>query len=214
MNRFDILVLAAGLSAISFVVGFNLRPNMIPPPPPRPYVEETRIDDREDRIHALIIERNPKATLREFQGFAQTLLAESEKAGIDFKVVLAVIEKESQFNPRAVGSVGEIGLMQIRPELAVEIARAMGWTYVAPVKSKKPGERYESLGSLADPSYNVRMGIIHLRDHIKRFGLTAVAFRAYNRGEKFAKEHREKDRYAEIVALNVVTYLPRFKEGQ
>lgn len=33
-------------------------------------------------------------------------------------VVLSVIEVESQFHPDAVGSQGEIGLMQIRPEYA------------------------------------------------------------------------------------------------
>ncbi len=40
----------------------------------------------------------------------------SKKYDVDYNLVMSVIEVESRFNPNKVGSIGEIGLMQLRPE--------------------------------------------------------------------------------------------------
>lgn len=209
MRRWLVLLGSSVCAALSLVAGIMLATPASKPAVVEPVILPTRIDEREARILALVVERNPSATLKDFQDFPRTLLRESDAAGIDYRVVLAVIEKESEWNPRAVSYVGAIGLMQLMPDTAAGIAKSMGWAFVPPVKSKDKNAKkmYESLGSLGDPSYNVRMGIVHLRDHIKRFGMNAIAFRAYNRGEKWAKQHRPADRYAEDIGLNVVRYL-------
>jgi hypothetical protein len=38
--------------------------------------------------------------------------------GIDPKLAAAVIKTESNFNPKAIGNIGEVGLFQIRPEFS------------------------------------------------------------------------------------------------
>lgn len=52
------------------------------------------------------------------------ITAYSIQYGLDPKVVTALIKTESQFNRTAIGSVGEVGLMQLRPELFVRELKA------------------------------------------------------------------------------------------
>ncbi|MCE5270176.1 lytic transglycosylase domain-containing protein [bacterium] len=89
----------------------------------------------------------------------------SESENMDPNLIFNVIQVESQFNTRAVGSVGEIGLMQVRPETALTI---------------DPGATVEKL---FDPAYNIRIGIKHLKDQLHFFrGDLRLALLAYNRG--------------------------------
>ena len=46
--------------------------------------------------------------------------------GVDPQLVLAVIRRESDFRPRAVGKAGEIGLMQVTESAALEWAKSTG----------------------------------------------------------------------------------------
>jgi len=155
--------------------------------------------DLEQKIIALIVERNPQATIRDFAEFPQVLLDVAESVKLDFRVLLAIADKESGFHPDTVGGSGEIGLMQILPATAELVAKRLGLEYTAPVAAK-PGP-YASLGSLADPAFNVRVGAEYLRWQIDRYGLNATALRAYNRNPDKATEDRPLDRYAEDVSL-------------
>lgn len=89
----------------------------------------------------------------------------SDNENMDPGLIFNVINVESQFNARAVGKVGEIGLMQVRPETALTI---------------DPGATVEKL---FDPAYNIRIGIKHLKDQLHFFrGDLRLALLAYNRG--------------------------------
>ncbi len=74
------------------------------------------------------------------------LLAESQArlADIPVDLVDAVIKVESDYDPTRIGSVGEIGLMQIRPATAA----MLGF--------------HGSLTELADPATNIRYGTTYL----------------------------------------------------
>jgi soluble lytic murein transglycosylase len=101
---------------------------------------------------------------------AQALLTESKRYGFDPFFVLAMIATESRFNPRTVGSVGEIGLLQIRPTTAAWIAR-------------KEGLRYEGAQSLFRPGDNLRLGLAYLaflRDSFE--SKSRLYLSAYNMG--------------------------------
>jgi soluble lytic murein transglycosylase len=80
---------------------------------------------------------------------AQAILDASVRHGFDPILLLAVIQNESRFDPSVVGTHGEIGLMQIKPDTAEWVA-------------KKSHIRWRGADSLRDPAVNVRIGSAYL----------------------------------------------------
>lgn len=106
------------------------------------------------------------------RAISDTVLAESERLGLDPMFLLAVIENESSFNPFAIGPVGEIGLMQITPATGKWISG----------KYKIP---YKGVKSLRDPKTNIRIGaayLAQLRESFDFHGRLYLA--AYNMGSR------------------------------
>jgi len=93
------------------------------------------------------------------------------RSGIDPLVLLAVIRQESRFQADALSSAGAVGLMQLMPRTAAEVARKE--------KMPKPGRQ-----ELLRPSVNIRLGAAYLSRLVNGYGgdyFRAVA--AYNAGE-------------------------------
>lgn len=161
---------------------------------------EQRTETREEQIRQWIMHRNPEATMRDFEGLPATLLRASKDSGLDYRVVMAVIEMESEWKPRAVSPKGAIGLMQLMPDTATGVAKRVGLgDFRPPVRSKSGG--YTSLGSLADPKTNVSLGIVYLAEQVSRFGVSPEALQAYNRGPGKASQRWAGDTYARDVAM-------------
>ena len=170
--------------------------------------------DREARILAWIVERNPAATIEEFLTFPSVLLDESARAGIDYRLILAMADKESGMNPRAVGRGGEVWLLQLLPSTAHRVAQWLDDPRFEPpaaITDEDGRTRYSLLGSLADPKLNVRYGIAYLKRQTDQFGMTPAALRAYNRHPARTSEVWPEDRYAEDVALRYFTLVQRFE---
>lgn len=89
---------------------------------------------------------------------------EALRQGVPPELALAVVRRESNFDPLAVGEDGEIGLFQIMPPTASELMLA--------------GE----MGDPNDPLQNIRGGIAYLRWQYERFGNWGDALTAYNAG--------------------------------
>lgn len=79
---------------------------------------------------------------------------------LDPRLVRAVVQVESGYNPRALSRKGAIGLMQLMPETARDMGVDDPW----------------------DPEQNVRGGTAYLRRLLDRFGDLDVALAAYNAG--------------------------------
>lgn len=77
-------------------------------------------------------------------GLRAMVRAEAEARGLPPEIAEAVADVESGYNPRAVGGVGEIGLMQILPSTA----RMLGFA--------------EPLPKLFEPATNIRYGVRYL----------------------------------------------------
>lgn len=96
----------------------------------------------------------------------------SEKRDVDPALVLAVIEKESGYNPDASGDNGRSqGLMQI-------------WRSLHEKKMKKLG-----VANLYDPRDNVLVGIDILAEKLEKYEDAEKALIAYNAGDAGAKKH-------------------------
>ena len=90
---------------------------------------------------------------------------------LDPALIAAVIEKESKFHSDASSQKGAVGLMQMLPSTAEEIARESG------------GQDF-MLGDLHDPRINILYGSYYLRRLLDRYGGDEVAaVAAYNAGQ-------------------------------
>jgi soluble lytic murein transglycosylase-like protein len=100
---------------------------------------------------------------------AETVVAEAERHGLDWELVLAVIRIESAFYNFARSEAGALGLMQIMPATGEELASELGIAW--------RGEE-----TLFNPVTNVRMGTAYLRYLYRTFGRWDRALAAYNWG--------------------------------
>ena len=95
-----------------------------------------------------------------------------EDAQLEHALILALVRQESRFDRKARSHAGALGLMQLMPRTAREVARKM--------RLKGSNERLT-----ADPAYNVALGSRYLADMIERFdGSYLLAVAAYNGGPR------------------------------
>jgi soluble lytic murein transglycosylase len=103
----------------------------------------------------------------EYEG---AIRASARRNDLDPALVAAVIYAESRFDAQARSSHGAVGLMQLLPETAAQIARETGGVAFLPA-------------DLNDPRVNVRYGCYYLRTVLDQFGGDRVAaIAAYNAG--------------------------------
>ncbi|HBE87923.1 MAG TPA: hypothetical protein DDW67_02125 [Elusimicrobia bacterium] len=112
--------------------------------------------------------------------------AESNAQGVDLALILAVIKKESTFNPKAKSPVGACGLMQLMPSTA----KWMGM---------------KDTSKIFDPALNIKYGTKYLKYLWGEFGegsqadlnaetialkSTRMAIAAYNAGPGNVKKYK------------------------
>jgi len=95
---------------------------------------------------------------------------ESSATDLDPYLVAASINVESGFDPGTVSGAGAVGLMQVLPSTARQVARRAGHPTKVTVESLK------------DPELNVFVGTRYLADRIAQYGATDVGLAAYNAG--------------------------------
>jgi soluble lytic murein transglycosylase len=106
--------------------------------------------------------------------YEETIAYEAERSHLDPYLVAAVINVESGFRPSRVSKAGAVGLMQVLPSTAVEVARA-------------PDGAKLSAKELAEPKVNIHAGVRYLARLMKRYGGDeSAALAAYNAGSRHA----------------------------
>ena len=99
-----------------------------------------------------------------------TIIAQARANSIDPTLVAGLIRQESNFNPRAVSSVGARGLMQLMPSVARTIATGKG---ITPWSADR----------LFEPGVNITLGVAHLAPLLRRQTDVVRAIAAYNAGD-------------------------------
>jgi soluble lytic murein transglycosylase-like protein len=106
--------------------------------------------------------------------YAELIAASAATYGVDARLVHAVIEAESNYQPRARSAKGAKGLMQLMPATA----------------------RQYAVRDPYDPRTNIDAGVRHLKDLLTRFDV-GLALAAYNAGEATVRRFGGLPPYAE-----------------
>lgn len=100
---------------------------------------------------------------------SEIVVAVARRNGLSSWTLLALLKQESRFDPKARGPRGALGLMQVRPFVAKDVARRHQLPWTGPE-------------TLLEPVANVRIGMIYLVEQLERFGTIERALAAYNMG--------------------------------
>ena len=164
------LPLVAAASAAT--IAFCFWPLAEPPAATGVQVEGVRTVRHPDfaRIEQTLLERAPGWGIELREHVAEAIAEESERAGLDPMLVMALIEVESEFRQHATSVVGARGLMQLRPTTLTWVAQ-------------REGVKLSQAELEADPALNVRLGVRYLKYLKELFrGRLDLALMAYNAG--------------------------------
>lgn len=149
--------------------------------------------------------------------YKQEILTYSKKYQLKPQLVASVINVESGYNPKAISSVGAMGLMQIMPKTAIEIAEKLNF------KDFKINDLY-------NPKINIEFGCYYLNYLLEVYnGNQTNAIAGYNAGlnnvNKWLLEPKnlesgtvenipfpETDNYVKKINKNLKIYERKFKE--
>jgi soluble lytic murein transglycosylase-like protein len=142
---------------------------------PQPAVQEARVEAVEEDNNPVVAEADADADLTIDDHIKEV----AARHGVRADLVAAVIEAESDFNPRAVSRRGARGLMQLMPKTAKRLGVADPF----------------------DPKENIEAGVKHLRAMMDRFDNNIpLALAAYNAGEVAVIKYRGVPPYRETRA--------------
>ena len=127
--------------------------------------------------YRLYIKERPKVTQRYSSEKYDTLISDaSERHGVSFPLLKAIIKAESDFDPHAVSKKGATGLMQIMPE------------NFKPLGIRDP----------FDPWENINAGARYFKQMYDRFkGKLALSLAAYNAGPTAVDRYKTIPPYEE-----------------
>ena len=108
---------------------------------------------------------------------ASLLHSQGRRYALDWRLLAAIVEVESNFVPHAESREGARGLMQVRPSTAAEVSTALGL-------------RYRDPADLFDIEVNVQIGTAYLHTLRRRFGSLELALAAYSVGPTRLKAMR------------------------
>jgi soluble lytic murein transglycosylase-like protein len=110
---------------------------------------------------------------------ARELTRAEAKTGVDVLLLLALMEEESHFKPRARSRRGALGLLQVRPSTGKDVC-------------ERNGIRWTNAASLYEPSVNILVGATYLAELQERFRDWDQALTAYNRGPTRVAKARKR----------------------
>ena len=111
------------------------------------------------------------------------------------ELVLAIARRESEFYPGAISGAGALGLMQIMPETAKEMAGNLRLRYSRP-------------RMLKDAAYNAILGVSYLKELTEEFGNSPVHIAAaYNAGPSRARRWTQQLGDPRLGQIDVVDWI-------
>lgn len=121
----------------------------------------------------LLFLRGPDAWQRRYYqlDYREHIQASADRHKVSPYLIASVVNAESDWVPSARSAAGAVGLMQIMPSTAEELAR----------RDFVDADKFP-LGRLSDPAVNIEYGAAYLRYLIERYHEIETALAAYNAG--------------------------------
>ena len=113
--------------------------------------------------------------------FSRQITDSSVRHEVSPYLIAAVINAESKWKPDTRSVAGAVGLMQILPTTAEDLART----------GRVDAEKFP-LESLSDPTVNIEYGTAYLRYLVNRYHEIETVLAAYNAGLRHADEWKAK----------------------
>ncbi len=154
-------------------------------------------------VFEIVRESLPKKYKTQSETISKTIIEEANKYNMDPLFLVSVIKLESSFNPNAIGGVGEIGLMQIRPSTA----KWLNDTYNVVKKV-----------DLKDPLINIKLGAYFLNKLRSNFDNNSRYYiSAYNMGASKVRSKVKKNVHPKVYVNHVmkhyVSYIDRLEQA-
>lgn len=161
---------------------------------------KTNIYDYRDLYEKALIDFTKEISGLEYD-LCKFLVVECRENHLDPFLVLGLIKRESDFNPKAVGAGGELGLGQLMENTARVIAENLGYAY-----------EHEML---LDPEFNLKLTITQL-SYLKNLYEDDLhkVLTAYNRGQQGLRNYLKtyNERGISDYSSKVLQYATDFKE--
>lgn len=125
-----------------------------------------------------LAEKNALIPDEELREVARTVYDASRRYAVDYRLVLAVMDAESNFRQDVVSEAGAIGIMQVKPVVARTFSHAVGIPYDRDV--------------LFCPHANVRFGIYYLSWLSRYYDNDYAILYAYNVGYTRARQNMQR----------------------
>jgi soluble lytic murein transglycosylase len=129
-------------------------------------------------IAAHLAEKNALIPDEELREVARTMYDASRRYAVDYRLVLAVMDAESNFRHDVVSEAGAIGIMQVKRIVAREFSEEVGIPYERDV--------------LHDPHANVRFGVYYLSWLSRHYDNDYAILYAYNVGYTRARQNMQR----------------------
>ncbi|HXZ84794.1 MAG TPA: lytic transglycosylase domain-containing protein [Myxococcota bacterium] len=137
-------------------------------PGPVPTFAETRARS----VAAFLEDRETGLSRAQIAQVSRVVITEADRTGFTPGLIAALIHVESSGHNFAISRAGALGLMQLLPDTAREVAERQGLAWQGPQM-------------LFDPALNVRLGVDYLAELYERFGDIELALAAYNWGPSY-----------------------------
>jgi soluble lytic murein transglycosylase-like protein len=133
-------------------------------------------EQEREAILSLVRKHRGSAGTDRHLALVDAVYLEAREAAMDPLLVAAMVAAESSFRSRSVSPNGAVGLMQLRPFVARDLAR-------------RSAIEWEGTETLHRPDVNVRLGILYYQELLDDFGGDPhVALTAYNYGPTRVRE--------------------------
>ena len=132
-----------------------------------------------EMIAAHLAEKNALIPDEELREVAKTMYDASRRYDVDYRLVLAVMDAESNFRHDVVSEAGAIGIMQVKPIVAREFSDEVGIPYERDV--------------LHCPHANVRFGVYYLSWLSRHYDNEYAILYAYNVGYTRARQNMQRN---------------------